>query len=99
MGDFVVVELDVEASRKPNDVVHFVGRVDEIDGEGYHIINFLRSKAYTRDTFYFPDCSDVEKVVRSRVLGVLTLTSTGSTNRQAKMVKVFPPLNNNFTLR
>ena len=84
--------------RKANEVVHYVGMVQEIMADGHHVINFLRnSSSYSRDTFHFPAIKDELPVVRSRVLGVLT-RQKGSTQRLATIVKISPPLTN-FNMR
>ena len=63
-----------------------------ISEEGLFNIKFLRNKNnFNKDTFIFPDIDDVEEVVPSRVLGVLTPVK-GTTQRQANIVKIYPPL-------
>ena len=84
--------------KNTTDTVHYVAKLEAINEEGYHRVSYLRNKAYTRDTFYLPETSDWEEVVRSRVLGVLTLTK-GSTNRLCTTVKVFPALSNDYILK
>ncbi|KAG0709992.1 hypothetical protein GWK47_023736 [Chionoecetes opilio] len=55
-------------------------------------VGLLRIKSpLLKDTFHFPAIGDVDSVDRSRVLGVLTV-STGTTQRQANLIKVLPPL-------
>ena len=92
-----MVELDVEG-RKKDEVLHYVGQVKELEEDGHLLINFLRSNSeYSKDTFHFPAIEDESKVVRSRVLGVLTRIK-GSTQRLANLVKISPPLLN-FNMR
>ena len=87
----MLVELDVEG-RKHDEVLHYVGKVKMIEEDGHLVINFLGiSSNYAKDTFHFPTIEDESKVVRSRVLGVLTRVK-GSTQRQGTLVKIFPPL-------
>ena len=84
--------------RKNDEVLHYVGKVKIIEEDGHLGINFLRiSSHYVKDTFHFPTIKDESKVVRSRVLGVLNRVR-GSTQWQATLVKIFPPLLN-FNVR
>ena len=84
--------------RKGDEVLHYVGKVRDIEEDGHLVINFLRiSSHYSKDTFHFPTIQDESKVVRSRVLGVLSRLK-GSTQRQSNLVKIFPPLVN-FNMR
>lgn len=93
-----MVEVDRLGPKNVTDTVHYVAKLEAINEEGYHTVRYLRNKAYTRDTFYLPDTVDREDVVRSRVLGVLTLNK-GSTHRQSTTVKVFPALSNDYILK
>lgn len=91
MDDFVLVQLNFEGN-KSEDVVHFVGKVLSLQEDGKLEIDFLRNKSpLLRDTFHFPDISDVDSVERSKVLGVLSV-SKGTTKRQASLIKISPPL-------
>ncbi|XP_064098179.1 uncharacterized protein LOC135209433 [Macrobrachium nipponense] len=91
VGDFVLVQL-VFQKKRSEDLVHFVGKVISLETDGRLELDFLRIKSpLLKDTFHFPAIGDVDSVDRSRVLGVLTV-STGTTQRQAKLIKVLPPL-------
>ncbi|XP_064077656.1 uncharacterized protein LOC135195324 [Macrobrachium nipponense] len=91
VGDFVLVQL-VFQKKRSEDLVHFVGKVISLEKDGRLQLDFLRIKSpLLKDTFHFPAIGDVDSVDRSRVLGVLTV-STGTTQRQAKLIKVLPPL-------
>ena len=86
-----MVELIYQGKRS-EELVHFVGKVVSIQEDGQLEINFLRIKSpLMKDTFHFPAISDVDAVARSKILGVLTV-SKGTTQRQANLIKVFPPL-------
>ena len=78
--------------RSQEELVHYVGKVLSIQEDGRLEIDFLRMKSPSlKDTFHFPAISDVDAVERSKVLGVFSL-SKGTTQRQANLIKVFPPL-------
>ena len=73
-------------------VVHYVGKVLEVQEDGHIKVLYGRCRNITiKATFHFPTESDVEALVRSRILGVLT-TKAGQTARQANVVKVWPAL-------
>ena len=92
IDSFVLVEWELEGNRGQDTVVFYVGKVVSIMEDGHYVIKFLRMKNhYTKDTFIFPEIEDVIEVVRSRVLGVLT-PCKATTQRQANIVKIFPPL-------
>ena len=77
----------------------YVGKVLELQSDGHTIINFLRLKSNSyRDTFYFPDIEDIQKVVRSRILGVLQ-PMRAMTQRLSSLLKIFPPLGVEYDLR
>ena len=91
MGDFVLVQL-VYQGKRSKELVYFVGKLIFLEEDGRLKIDFLRIKSnLLKDTFHFPDIRDVDSVDRSRVLGVLTV-SKGTTQRQASLIKVQPPL-------
>ena len=90
VGDFVLVELEVEGKRESSKV-YYVGKVLGSE-EGKNNILFLRSKyVYVKDTFVFPDIEDEQEVDSCRVLGVLVALK-GSTQRQSHIIKINPPL-------
>ena len=106
-GDFVLCELDVEkekgakakAPKRGPLVVHYVGKVQEVMEDGHIVVLYARCNSVAiKDTFYFPNAEDVETLVRSRILGVLTTVKKGETARQAGLIKVFPALNS-FNIR
>ncbi|XP_068235747.1 uncharacterized protein [Palaemon carinicauda] len=90
--DFVLVQLLFQGKRS-EELVHFVGKVISLEEDGQQLqLDFLRIRSpLLKDTFHFPAIGDVDSVDRSRVLGVLTV-STGTTQRQANLIKVLPPL-------
>ena len=91
MGDFVLVQL-VFQGKRTEELVYFVGKLLSLEADGRLEVDFLRIKSpLLKDTFHFPVIRDVDSVDRSRVLGVLTV-STGTTQRQASLFKVLPPL-------
>ncbi|KAG0717061.1 hypothetical protein GWK47_055189 [Chionoecetes opilio] len=91
VGDFVLVQLVLQGE-DVEELVHFVAKVHFPGGDGRLQLDFLRIKSpLLKDTFHFPAIGDVDSVDRSRVLGVLTV-STGTTQRQANLIKVLPPL-------
>ncbi|XP_068205548.1 uncharacterized protein [Palaemon carinicauda] len=92
VGDFVLVQLLFQG-KKSEELVHFVGKVISLEEDGQQLqVDFLRIRSpLLKDTFHFPDIGDVDSVDRSSVLGVLTV-STGTTQRQANLIKVLPPL-------
>ena len=72
--------------------MYFVGKVVALEDDGRLEVDFLRLKsAICKDTFTFPEISDVDTVERSNVLGVLNV-SKGTTQRQSNLFKVFPSL-------
>ena len=94
MDDFILIALPVEEGPQEGKIVHYVGKVVEIEEPGKQLsCSFLRIKSpFSRDAFSFPPIEDVTKVAPEQCLGVLT-TVKGSTQRLATLVKVFPPLN------
>ena len=105
-GDIVLCELDVEkketkvqAKRKlGQQYVHYVARVEEVLEDGHITVLFTRCKSVAiKDSFEYPDKRDVTTLVRSRVLGVLSVKE-GETARQANRIKVYPALNS-FNIR
>ena len=93
VDDFILVALRVEEGPKEGNIVHYVGKLVGIEEGGRQLcVSFLRMKShFARDTFTFPDISDETKVAREQCQGVLT-TRKGSTQRQATLVKIVPPL-------
>ena len=97
MDDFVLVQLTYLGKRS-EELVHFVGKVLAIQEDGCLEVDFLRIKGpLLKDTFHFPLISDVDAVERSKVVGVLTVHK-GTTQRQANLIKVSPPLRD-FNMR
>ncbi|KAG0713966.1 RNA-binding protein 45 [Chionoecetes opilio] len=87
VGDFVLVQL-VFKGKRSEELVHFVAKVISLEEDGRLQLDFLRIKSpLLKDTFHFPAIGDVDSVDRSRVLGVLTV-STGTTQRQANLIKL-----------
>ena len=86
-------------TKKGPSVVNYVGKVLELKEDGHVQVLYARCKSVAvKDTFHFPNLDDVEALVRSRVLGVLTVKK-GETARQANLIKVFPPLPPTFNIR
>ena len=93
MGDFVLVELQLEEGRNAGTLVCYVGQVLELQEDGMLNISFLRMRSvFVKNTFCFPTIEDEEPVTRDKVKGVLTTTRSG-TKRQASLIQVTPPLN------
>ena len=91
VDDFILIALPIEEGPQEGRIVHYVGRIQGIEG-GQLSVSFLRIKSpFDRDSFVYPDIEDVTKVSRERCLGVLA-TRKGSTQRQANLIKVVPPL-------
>lgn len=90
VGDFVLVQLVFQGKRS-RELVHCVAKVISLEENERLRLDFLRMKSpLLKDTFHFPAIGDVDSVDRSRVLGVLTV-STGTTQREANLIKVLPP--------
>lgn len=93
------MEKEQRLAKKGPMVVNYVGKVMEVMEDGHMQILYARCKSVAiKDTFHFPNAEDVEPLVRSRILGVLTMVKKGDTPRQASLIKVFPPLNS-FNIR
>ena len=87
----MLVKLSFQTKKSEEDVF-FVGKVLSVEDEEHLLIDFLRIKSpLLKDTFHFPTIRDVEAVEKSKVLGVLGV-SKGVTQRQADLIKIFPPL-------
>ena len=84
--------------RKSGETLHYVGKILS-DQEEHFQISFLRMKPGTmlKDKFQYPETVDITEVEKERVLVVLSV-STGTTQRQAGIFKIFPPLSN-FNMR
>ncbi|KAG0719827.1 hypothetical protein GWK47_049695 [Chionoecetes opilio] len=83
-------ELEHDAATYP--FVQKEPEVISLEEDGRLQLDFLRIKSpLLKDTFHFPAIGDVDSVDRSRVLGVLTV-STGTTQRQGKPDQGPPPL-------
>ena len=84
--------------RKSAERLHYVGKILS-DQEEHFQINFLRMKPGTmlKDKFQYPETVDITEVEKARVLGVLSV-STGTTQRQSGIIRIFPPLSN-FSMR
>ena len=87
-------ETKVQGKRKlGQQYVHYVARVEEVLDDGHITVLFTRCKSVSiKDNFEYPDKRDVATLVRSRILGVLSVQE-GETARQANRIKVFPSLN------
>ena len=94
VGDYVVLELDIEEGRfKGKRKLHFVGMVEEVGSTGSLKIKYLRltSQCGNFTNFHFPKVQDTEEVQREKVLGVLHKPITGSTSRLTSLLR-FPAL-------
>ena len=93
MDDFILVALRVEEGPKEGKIVPYVGKLVAFEEGGSQLlVSFLRMKSpFIRDSFIFPEIPDESKVAREQCQGVLT-SRKGSTQRQATLVKIFPPL-------
>ena len=93
MDDFILVALPVEEGPKEGTIVHYVGKLVGIEeGGSQFLVSFLRIRSpFVRDTFIFPTIDDEIRVDRQKCQGVLTVMR-GSTQRQATIVRISPPL-------
>lgn len=99
MDDFILVALHVEEGRSEGELVHYVGKLVDIEEDGNLSVSFLRVKSpFTKDTFTFPAVEDVIKVDRVQCKGVLMIRK-GSTQRQATQVNLVHPLSYHFNVR
>ena len=92
VGDFVLVELELEEGRNAGDKVHYVGKVMSVSEEsGEFSVSYLRlsGKYGINDTFYFPVIEDTGEVSSEKVLGVLCEPVKGRTQRLSNILK-FP---------
>ena len=98
VGDFILVELELEEGRFVGAKVHYVGKIVGMGEEGGFSVNFLRVKsAFHRDTFCFPVIEDITEVDRSCCKGVL-VPLKGSTQRLSHLIKISSPLHG-FNIR
>ena len=92
IGDFVLVELELEEGRNAGDKVHYVAKVLRVPEEsGEFSVSYLRQsgKFGINDTFYFPHIEDIGDVSSEKVLGVLKEPVKGRTQRLSNILK-FP---------
>ena len=82
--------------RKSGETLHYVGKILSDQEERFQI-DFLRVKPGMKDKFMYPESRDILEVGKERVLGVLSV-STGTTQRQSGIIRIFPPLSN-FSMR
>ena len=93
VGDFILVELDVEEGRfKGQRMLHYVGVVEGFS-ETMIKLKYLRfsSSCGKTSTFHFPDWNDVCEVERKKLKGVLPKPNAGATPRLQRLLK-FPLL-------
>ena len=98
VGDFVLVELQLQEGRFVGTNVHYVGKILAVGEHGRFSVSFLRvSSVFLRDSFRFPIIEDISEVDRSCCKGVLA-TVTGNTQRLSNIVRILPPLHS-FNIR
>ena len=89
VGDFVLVELVIEAGRFVGEKIHYVAKVlDRSEESGLLSVSYLRlsGKYGMNDTFYFPVIEDVGEVTTEMVMGVLHEPEKGRTQRLSNIV-------------
>ena len=92
VGDFILVELQLQEGRSAGDNVYYVGKILALCDNGGFRVSFLRaSSVFVRDTFRFPIIEDISEVEQSRCKGVL-VPLRGSTQRLSNIIKISPPL-------
>ena len=95
VGDYVLMDLELEGGRFAGERVHYVGKVVGIESDVL-TINYLRLSAkfgnLERPTFYFPDEEDKREEHKDSVVGVLKTPVAGATKRLKKIVKFDVPL-------
>ena len=92
MGDFVLVQLELEEGRNAGTPVCYVAKVLSFMEDGKLQLSFLRLKnIFGKNTFSFPAIEDEASVDPRQCKGVL-VTCQGGTKRQADVVRVVPPL-------
>ena len=97
VGDFVLVELELEEGRNAGAKVHYVAKVLSVSEESEEIsVSYLRmsGKYGVCDTFYFPIIEDTGDVGRDKVLGVLCEPVKGRTQRLSNILKFPLPFHN-----
>ena len=79
MGDFVLVELELEEGRNTGTLVCYVAKVLGIMEDGKLQLSFLQLKnVLTKDTFTFPTILDEASVAPRQCKGVLVTTQGGT---------------------
>ena len=92
VGDFVLVELELEEGRNAGEKIHYVAKVLGWSEESEQFsVSYLRlsGKYGINDTFYFPVIEDIGEVTKEKVLGVLYEPEKGRTQRLSNILK-FP---------
>ena len=98
VGDFILVELELEEGRNVGGKVCYVGQIMGVGEDGSFSVSFLRiNSSFYRDTFRFPIIEDISDVPPNRCKGVL-MPLKGSTKRLSSLVKISTPLNG-FNMR
>ena len=96
VGDFVLVELQLEEGRTAGEKIHYVAKVLSVSVEsgesgdsGDFDVSYARlsGKSGDNDTFYFPNIEDTGMVSRGNVLGVLCEPEKGKTPRLSNIIK------------
>ena len=93
IGNFNLVDLELEEGWNAGEKVHYVGKILSIEDDSSYNVSFLRlkSKFGIPDTFCFPLIEDTAKVSRESSKGVL-VPRQGSTQRLSNIVKLYDPL-------
>ena len=93
VGDYVLLDLEVEDGRFAGERVNYVGKVVSVECDVLNI-NYLRlsAKFGKEDTFYFPNCEDKREESKARVVGVLKAPIVGATKRLQNIIKFTVPL-------
>ena len=92
VGDFVLVELQLQEGKHSGTPVCYVARVKALLEGDLLELKFLRlNNPPIKDTFTFPPNDDIDTIAVGQVKGVLDIL-TRSTARQANLVKVKHPL-------
>ncbi|KAB0803551.1 hypothetical protein PPYR_00521 [Photinus pyralis] len=79
VGDYVVVKFTTKRT-----CLHYVGNIQNVNEQGFYVINFLRRKTNS-NTFYYPEETDISEVDFSDiVLRLSPPNNIAGTNRTQK---------------
>ena len=90
IGDFILVELELEEGRNIGQKIHFVSKIEKIlKGENSYEVIYVRlsTKSGSNDTFVFPHVEDRGSVSKDKVIGVLKDPMKGETKRLSNIIR------------